>query len=376
MKSSPRLLFPFILVFFASLACAGGLPTVAPSSGEPPTRPAPANHTFGVAGLIPRNFPNSSADDWLNLYETLDETGGLLGVYTNWSDSPDTAGSIPKVVRTAFGLAPQYNFTPVVALGFHRDAPGGGLEPTLVLSDAGEREEFKAVAVAIAHTYQPKYLALGVEVNRLYNVDPAGFDDYVSLYAETYDAIKAASPDTLVFPIFQLELMKGKGYLTGNSEGRQPQWELLDRFDARLDLAAFTTYPYFDYGSPADIPADYYSEIAARTTRPLAFTEIGWPSAPLAPAPDSEYGGSEEEQAAFVKRFFGLTANTNLAIALWSFPHDLDAAPSNAAFDSVSLRRNDGTPKPALAEWLEAIHGLTHASTPSFSRSKILVIGA
>lgn len=308
---------------------------------------------MGVAGLIPRNFPNPSADDWLNLYEILPETGELLGVYTNWADSPETAGQIPKVVNTEFGLAARYGFTPLIALGFHRDAPGGGLEPTLAWTDAADRDKFTQAAVAIASTYQPAYLALGVEVNRFYEYDPAAFDAFVTAYADTYDGVKAVSPGTLVFPIFQLEMTKGGGYLLGNSETREPQWELLGRFGDRLDLAAFTTYPFLDYASPADLPSDYYAEIAGHTSRPAAFTEIGWPSAPFANAPESAYGGSETEQAEFVRRFFELTTDVNLAVALWAFPYDLGLA-TNPAMASVSLRRNDGAPKPALAVWQAA----------------------
>jgi hypothetical protein len=311
---------------------------------------------LGVAGLVPRNFPNSADADWLNLYETLHETGELLGVYTNWTDSPETAGEIPGVVNVAFGLAPRYGFTPLVGLGLYRESSDGGMEPTIAWDDPEDVNKFKQVAVAIAQQHQPVYLALGGEVNRYYEHDPAGFEHFVAVYAEVYDAVKSASPETLVFPVFQLEMTKGGAYLAGGSETRQPQWELLDRFGTRLDLAAFTTYPFLDYGSPADIPEDYYAEIVAHTSRPIALTEIGWPSAPLATDPGSAYGGSPEEQAAFVHRFFQLTADTDLALALWAFPHDLGSGSPNVAMDAVSLRHNDGTPKPALAVWQEMVN--------------------
>ena len=131
---------------------------------------------------------------------------------------------------------------------------------------------------------------------------------------------------------------------------------MLDRFGDRLDVAAFTTYPFLDYASPADIPEDYYAEIATHTPRPITFTEIGWPSAPLVTALDSEHGGTPDEQSAFVRRFFQLTADTDLVVALWAFPHDLGAGSHNAAMGSLSLRHNDGTPKPALTAWQESVY--------------------
>jgi hypothetical protein len=354
-----------VLLSIAALALAAGCgpgsgATSGPRGSATPSGSAAPSATaatascplqLGIAGLIPPHFPDSSAADWTTMYEKLPETGSLLGVYTNWSDSADKAGQIPAAVSTAFGLAPRYGFTPLIALGLSRDKPGGGVESTVAWADSAERAEAAQAAVAVARQFEPRFLALGIEVNRLYESDPAGFEAYVSAYAEMYDSIKAASPSTLVFPIFQLETIKGDAYLMGGSDKRRPEWSLLDRFAGRMDLAAFTTYPFLGAASPADLPDDYYAEIASHTRAPIAFTEIGWPSAPLSSAPDSAYGGSPEEQAAFVRRFAELTRGLDVRAELWAFPDDLNADYPNAAMTSVSLRANDGSPKPALAIW-------------------------
>jgi hypothetical protein len=78
-----------------------------------------------------------------------------------------------------------------------------------------------------------------------------------------------------------------------------------------------------------------------------------WPSRPLDTAPDSEYGGSQDEQAAFADRFLELIDGLAVPFALWSFQHDLGTA-GGPAFDSVALRQNDGTPKPVLDVWSAA----------------------
>jgi hypothetical protein len=334
--------FVLLILLFLPAGCGTSLPSA--------TLTAAAGARFGVAGLIPRNFPHASADDWIDLYETLPETGSLLGVYTAWNDSPEKAGNIPAAVSTVFALSERYGFTPVVALNFFDDLPDGSLQASIQLDNLVQRAAFRKAAVAVAEKYHPRYLGLGMEVNRFYEANPVEFESFLTLYIETYDAVKAVSPQTNVFTIYQLELIKGNGFLLGNSEGRPSHWELLSRFGDRLDLAAFTTYPFLDYRSPADIPDDYYTGIAAHTSKPLAFTEIGWPSAPLAPFPDSPFGGSEVEQAGFVARFFNLTSGANLALALWSFPHDLGEG-GHPVFNSVSLRYNNGTPKPALTVW-------------------------
>ena len=350
---SNKHLFLCLALLLAAVSCSQATQVATP---QPIPSPSPASDRpqFGIAGLIPRNFPNSSAADWTNLYETLPETGELLGAYTAWADSPETAGQIPTIVSTVFELAPRYHFTPLVTLSFFRDTPDGELQPLLSFADAGDRAKFQQAAVEIASRYSPQFLALGVEVNSYYERGPSDFDDFVSLYSEIYDAVKAVSPETKVFTIFQYEKLRGGLFFSG--DGQNPaQWDLLERFGGHLDLAAFTTYPFLLYASPSDLPADYYTEIARHTSLPVAFTEIGWPSEPLGPAPDSPFGGSEAEQAAFVRCFFELTTGLDLSLALWSFPHD-PAGQINPAFLSVSLRHNDGTPKPALTVWQEMIH--------------------
>jgi hypothetical protein len=344
-----RILAGLLLLTLATLACGTGTP--------PRSTPEPAfvaatlvnGPQLGIAGLIPRNYPNPSAGDWTDLFTHLHETGNLVGVYTAWNDSPEAEGLPPEVIKTAFDLQKQYGVTPVIALSFYQDAAEDHLASLIRWDDTDQRERVVETARQIAESYQPPYFALGIEINRYYEEDPAGFKAYVDLYVEMYDAIKAISPQTLVFPIFQYEKMHGGVFFSGDNQA-QPEWELLDKFNGRMDLIAFTTYPFLLYATPADLPNGYYTEITRHASQKIAFTEIGWPSAVLSAMPDSPFGGSPDEQSDFVRRFFSLTSDLPLDLALWSFPHDV-GPDFNAAFTSISLRENNGTPKPALQVW-------------------------
>ncbi len=305
---------------------------------------------FGVAGLIPPNWPTPSDDDYATLFASFAETGPLVGVYLNWRDAGAPPGEIPQAVELAFLLRDQQGITPVIAIGATEELGAGQVGPTVDWADPLQRQGFIDVAVAIATTYEAPYLAIGGEVNRLWESSPVDFGAFVDLYRETYDAVKAARPETMVFTIFQLEFMKGEGFLSGHAANREPQWDLVDEFEGKLDLIGFTTYPFFDFHSPADIPADYYTQLADRFDIPIAFTEIGWPSAPLSSAPDSPYGGSPEEQVDFIERLPGLWAGLEVALALWAFPNDVGPS-AGPAFETVALRDSTGDPKPALAAW-------------------------
>jgi hypothetical protein len=170
----------------------------------------------------------------------------------------------------------------------------------------------------------------------------------VDLYAEVYDEVKAVSPNTNVFTNFQLEKMKGLrgGLFGGTNDPDKAQWFLLDRF--KQDIVSFSTYPMLIYKSPSEIPSDYYDEkITAHTSKPIAFTEIGWHSDDDIPGWES----SGTEQAEFIETFFTLTRNLDMPIAIWSFMFDQDIPDP---FKHTGLIHNDGTAKPAWDAWIKA----------------------
>jgi hypothetical protein len=140
-------------------------------------------------------------------------------------------------------------------------------------------------------------MALGVEVNLLYESSPTDFQTFVSFFNATRTAIRAASPGTAVFTIFQLEKMKGLdgGLFGGMNDTADAEWGLLSDFGSS-DLAGFTTDPGLIYHSASSMPSDYYGEIARHTQKPIAFTEVGWQSGSL-----PGWGNNETSQASFVK---------------------------------------------------------------------------
>ncbi len=328
-------------------ASSSTAPASVTPSGSPTAAPEPGPR-YGVAGFVPPNWPSPSNDDWATLFDSFSETGPLIGVYTNWTDSPATEGEVPAVIRTAFDIAGRQDLVPVVALGTASDSPTG-VTPTIDWSDQAQVERFLAAVTAVASTYQPEYLAIGGEINRLWESDPAAFDQFMTGYRLAYDAAKVASPETRVFTIFQLEMLRGDAFLAGNSESREPAWRLIDQFAGALDLVGFTSYPFLDFETPSAIPAGYYAELPGQLGLPVLITEIGWPSAPLAAAPGSAYGGSPEEQAEFIETLPALLG-PGVEGLLWSFPYDIGAAISGP-FESVALRESTGAPKPALAAW-------------------------
>lgn len=324
----------------SSTPSSGGA-TPPPASGggsQPPSVTPPAPQLLKGVSLSPRSF---SSEDFTTFFTEAQEAGDAVMWAGDWNELSNAESGGPVVVTT---LSSQYDYVPVIEAQFFTQSTGQLIRPL----DEANKQAYKDAAVAFAEKYHPQYLGLGIEVNILYEKSPSDFDSFVSLYDETYDAVKAVSPNTKIFTVFQLEKMKGLngGLFGGTNNPDNSEWQLLERFP-KSDLVAFTTYPNLIYASPGDIPDNYYSEIATHTQKPIAFTEIGWHSA----ASPAGWESSEEEQAEFVTRFFELTAGLNKELAIWSFMYDPD---TSEPFNSMGLRCSDGTARPAWDAWVRA----------------------
>lgn len=340
----PALVFALLLSLFV-VACGG-------DDGDATPQPAAAGGSgteWGVAGVIPPHFPSPTGADYAHLFDSYAETGTLVGVYLNWADSPADEGQVPRGITSVQKAVASKGLRLVVALGTAQD-DGAGMHSTVNWGDAAQRARFMDTVKNVATEIQPPYLAIGVEVNRLWEADPAAFDQFVAGYREAYAVARQASPATRVFTVFQLEMMNGKAYLMGGAGARQPEWDLLAKFAGALDVVGLTSYPFLDYETPQSVPADYYVQASSKAGMPVVLTELGWPSRPLSSAPDSGYGGAPDEQLRFIQALPSLFSGSNVRAALWSFPFDIGKG-APPTFESVALRENDGTEKPALAAW-------------------------
>lgn len=311
---------------------------------EPPVNETPVNETpdetpqgtlKGVS-LSPRTF---EGDDFIEFFEKAEETGEIVMWAGDWNDLTESDFG---AAGTTAGLASVYDYIPLIEVTTYTQGEGELIRPFTEET----KEAYKNGAVEFAKEYQPKYLGLGIEINAMYEKSPDDFEEFVVFYNEVYDDVKAVSPNTKIFVVFQLEKMKGLPFWSdGIADENETHWHLLDEF--KSDLAVFTTYPGLVYKDPSDIPSDHYTEIKSHTTKPIAFTEIGWHAA----ASPQGWESSDAEQAEFVTKFFDLTEDLEMELIIWSFLYDPDTI---EPFDSMGLRRSDGTARPSWDIWVNA----------------------
>jgi len=212
--------------------------------------------------------------------------------------------------------------------------------PGATLTNTEWRKAYKQAAIDVVRVSRPLYFSIGNEVNRWYEKygarenDPDGFQNFVSLYNEIYDAVKKISPQTKVFCTFAREIV---------SENREADMTVLNMFDPnRMDILVLTSYPYAVRGikRPLDIPNDYYARITDYMPgKPLGLSEVGWSSL--------EAFGGDQAQADFIDEITGrLTTGRGIKLEFigWPWSSALDD-------DSIGLIKRSGEERLALETW-------------------------
>jgi len=221
-----------------------------------------------------------------------------------------------------------------------------GIDPQKGFLDPKIQEAFLAYTAYVVSNYKPDYLAIGVEINMLYERSPDQFNAFVALYHKAYDVAKAASPNIKVFPTFQLEDLEGTfGTI------HPPHWEAIDPFRDKMDALAISTYPFLaQIRSTSDIAPDYYSQLKQHFSGEILISETGYASAPV----DGQVlVGTEEDQQAFLNRILTDAEQNGFSMVVWSAALDPSFASvgSNAVFKDIGLRHSDGSNKLAWTTW-------------------------
>jgi hypothetical protein len=205
------------------------------------------------------------------------------------------------------------------------------------------RSAFVSYATYLALNYKPAYLALGVEVDLIFvNRGDASFRNFVSLYFEAYDAVKAVSPGTQVFPTFQYENLLG----ILSDPPTQPAWSLVARFQPKIDMLAVSSFPRAAFDSITQVPGDYYEALSGRFDLPVGFVSLGWASV-VDGAPD------EASQLSFLLRAVAAADTLQAHFLVWFLARDPEtpAADRGASLSTMGLLGPLGQEKNILQVW-------------------------
>lgn len=205
-------------------------------------------------------------------------------------------------------------------------------------------------ALAVERKLAPDWLGLAAETNLIRLAAPAALYTAVKDTAAGLEAaLAAAGARSQRFISVQAETAWGR--LGGNGSFVGIARDLADFvFTKALGISS---YPYFAYADPADIPNDYYARLKGASGLPVIVSESGWSSASA-----GTISSSPQEQVRYIARHAELLDAVEAIgyfqlqfadIDLTTFPGPIP--PNLPLFVSIGLADSNFAAKPALAEW-------------------------
>jgi hypothetical protein len=212
---------------------------------------------------------------------------------------------------------------------------------------------FREYAVAFDSIVHPDWLVLGVETNLIRAASrPAVYAALVAMTNAAAAQLRAAGSSTRLMVSVQVETAWGRlaGAGGGSFAGVQR-----DRADFPfIQVLGLSSYPYLGgFGTPEQLPLDYYSRLMSGAPLPMMVVEGGWTSGSV-----GGVAGSAELQARYIRRQMQLADAARLLGVFQITFTDLDLAtipvPAGSIlplFAQLGLVDASYRAKPALSVW-------------------------
>lgn len=222
------------------------------------------------------------------------------------------------------------------------------------IAEPAVQQALRNYLLAVDRKLRPEFIGLAAETNLIRAAaPPAVYAGVVAAAnAAAVDLLAAGSSATLLFSV-QVETAWDRLGGSGNYVGVERDFADFP-FGQMLGLSS---YPYFAFAQPEDIPANYYSRLLNGRALPVMVVEGGWTSAAAGPVQSTP-----ALQARYVTRHAqlldavgarGLIQLLFADLDLASFPQPIP--PNLPLFINIGLTDSDFNAKPALAAW-DALH--------------------
>lgn len=280
---------------------------LAPTCQQPSSRVT----WLGTAGLFPSGatFSNgtivATPEQWTKFWTGAKASGEQIGIH---SPLVGVEGAMQGALQQGI---------PVVVV-------------TDIPADAASAAQDAEVSASLAQRYPSiRAWCVGNEVDNRSDLAQA------SVWANTVlDAIEAARPEIITCTVFQYERSKGLSNAVS-------LWSLFHG-----DALGITTYPQamMGYANAGAVPSNHYSTLntwATSLKKKTLVTEVGWSAS------------NESDQNAWLQKFLQIGPQSAV-LANWFSLYDFTGYPQ-ATFAKMGLYRGDGSARPIVATWKQAL---------------------
>ena len=222
------------------------------------------------------------------------------------------------------------------------------------ITEPAVQQVYRDYLLAVNRKLHPEIIGLAAETNLIrIAASPAVYAAVVqAANAAAADLRAAGSPASLMSSV-QVETAWGR--LGGNGTYVGVETDFTDF--PFVQMLGLSSYPYFGFAQPEDIPANYYSRLLNGRTLPVMVVEGGWTSAAA-----GTVQSSPALQARYVTRHAQLLDAVGARGLIQLVFADIDLAslpppipPNLPLFVNIGLTDSDFLAKPALASW-DALH--------------------
>ncbi|MHA1231178.1 MAG: glycosyl hydrolase [Candidatus Helarchaeota archaeon] len=257
-----------------------------------------------------------------------------------------------------------------------------GMDPNLKFNDSEFINQVSDALISFCKlTPGPEILWLGNEINQIYELENN------QTLLEYLDGINKVAQKIKMDPNIPKSLVIGATIsltqliinISDWTPWTQNRLWILKQYNKckYLDMVGINSYPFKIYKNPEDIPITYYQNLTNYISKPIWFTEIGWPSG-------SDYNSSKDEQARFLSYFINITSNMDIRAICWISMHDFATSVGFENYTlSWGLRDSESNPKNIWDLWnkikqLEVVgpmkEYLIEEQTPSITMAQIFLI--
>ena len=221
------------------------------------------------------------------------------------------------------------------------------------IADADMQLLYQKFVIAMDSILKPDHLGLALETNLIRDAAPSNIYNGVKQAANaTSQAVRARNATVPLSVSVQADHAWGK-LLGGTYKGVAQ--DFVD-FPFAQELG-ISSYAYFGFNKPTDIPTKYYSRLLDGKNLPVFVTEGGWTSASVS-TPTASFTSSPELQRDYIAHHSHLLNEVKATAVFQLLFTDLDIAtlPSTVPasieyFAYLGLVDINLQPKPGLAAW-------------------------
>ncbi len=337
------------------------MPMLGCSAGGDTSPGSTRSWRMGFSSLPPRQ----TLQDVIRTIDTWSPRAELAIIHEElpWTDLLGGMSADAILARDKVGLVDYYRRVKGLQLVFVADLTDGLSRaeeaPQLralgrSIAEVAVQQVYREYVEAVVRVLRPEFMGLAAETNLIRAAAPgiyASVKTAANLAAG--DVIRSGRPTTL-FVSVQVETAWGRLGGTGPYVGIAT-----DRADFPfMQMIGLSSYPYFAYPTPEDMPADYYTRVlAGAPALPAMVVEGGWPSAG-ASANGQTFQSSTALQARYITRHAALLDSIGALGWLQLEFADIDVAalppplpPNLPLFVTLGLVDSQYGAKPALAQW-------------------------